>query len=74
VADASIAEAVLTAAIYQADTGRELRIGFTLTNLIHSELSRTTARTRRRLAPGVHRARLDRTAHDQHRTLIANAT
>jgi len=34
-------EAVLTAAIYQTDTGRELRIGFSLTNLIHSELSRT---------------------------------
>lgn len=32
--------AVLTAAIYETDTGRELRVGFSLTNLIHSELSR----------------------------------
>ena len=31
---------VLTASIYETDTGRELRVGFSLTNLIHSELSR----------------------------------
>jgi hypothetical protein len=31
----------LTAAIYETDTGRELRVGFSLTNLIHSELSCT---------------------------------
>ena len=30
----------MTAAIFQTDTGLELRIGFSLTNLIHSELSR----------------------------------
>ena len=34
-------EAILTAAICQTDTGCELRIGFSLTNLVHSELSRT---------------------------------
>jgi arginine/lysine/ornithine decarboxylase len=34
-------QAILTAAIFQTDTGLELRIGFSLTNLIHSELSRT---------------------------------
>ena len=34
-------KAVLIAAIYETDTGRELRVGFSLTNLIHSELSRT---------------------------------
>jgi hypothetical protein len=33
-------QAILTAAIYETDTGRELRVGFSLTNLIHSELSR----------------------------------
>ena len=33
-------QAILTAAIFQTDTGLELRIGFSLTNLIHSELSR----------------------------------
>ena len=33
-------QAILTAAIFQADTGLELRIGFSDTNLIHSELSR----------------------------------
>ena len=33
-------EAILTAAIYETDIGMELRIGFSLTNLIHSELSR----------------------------------
>jgi hypothetical protein len=32
-------QAILTTAIYQTDTGRELRVGFSLTNLIHSELS-----------------------------------
>jgi hypothetical protein len=31
---------VLTASIFETDTGRELRIGFNETNLIHSELSR----------------------------------
>lgn len=34
-------QAVLTAAIYKTDTGFELRVGFSLDNLIHSELSRT---------------------------------
>ena len=34
-------QAILTAAIYQTDTGRELRVGFSETNLVHSELSRT---------------------------------
>jgi hypothetical protein len=34
-------QAILTAAIFQTDTGLELRIGFSLTNLIHSQLSRT---------------------------------
>jgi hypothetical protein len=34
-------QAVLTAAIYQTDTGLELRVGFSETNLIHSQLSRT---------------------------------
>ena len=33
-------QAVLTAAISETDTGLELRIGFSETNLIHSELSR----------------------------------
>ena len=33
-------QAILTAAIFQTDTGLELRVGFSLTNLIHSELSR----------------------------------
>ena len=33
-------QAILTAAIYQTDTGLELRVGFSETNLIHSELSR----------------------------------
>ena len=33
-------QAVLAAAIFQTDTGRELRVGFTIDNLIHSELSR----------------------------------
>ena len=33
-------QAILTAAIFQTDTGLELCIGFSLTNLIHSELSR----------------------------------
>jgi hypothetical protein len=32
--------AILTAAIYEIDTGLELRVGSSLTNLIHSELSR----------------------------------
>jgi hypothetical protein len=32
---------LLIAAIFQSDTGRELHVGFTETNLIHSELSRT---------------------------------
>jgi hypothetical protein len=31
---------MLTAAISETDTGRELRVGFTINNLIHSELSR----------------------------------
>jgi hypothetical protein len=31
---------VLTPAIFRTDTGYELRIGFSETNLIHSELSR----------------------------------
>jgi hypothetical protein len=34
-------QAILTAAIFRTDTGYELRIGFSETNLIHSELSRT---------------------------------
>ena len=34
-------QAILTAAIFQTDVGRELRVGFSETNLIHSELSRT---------------------------------
>ena len=34
-------QAILTAAIYETDTALELRIGFSLTNLIHSQLSRT---------------------------------
>ena len=33
-------QAILTAAIFQTDVGRELRVGFTIDNLIHSELSR----------------------------------
>jgi hypothetical protein len=33
-------QAILTAAIHETDAGRELRLGFSLTNLIHSELSR----------------------------------
>jgi hypothetical protein len=33
-------QAILTAVIFQTDIGLELRIGFSLTNLIHSELSR----------------------------------
>lgn len=32
---------MLTAALYDTDTGRELRVGFSAENLIHSELSRT---------------------------------
>lgn len=39
-ASTATAQAILTAAIYRTDTGLELRIGFSLTNLIHSELSR----------------------------------
>lgn len=31
----------LTAAIFQTDTGRELRVGFSESNLIQSQLSRT---------------------------------
>ena len=31
----------LTAAIFQTDTGLELRVGFSESNLIHSKLSRT---------------------------------
>jgi hypothetical protein len=34
-------QAILTAAIFRTDTGFELRIGFSETNLIHSELSRS---------------------------------
>jgi hypothetical protein len=33
-------QAILTAAIFQTDAGRELRVGFDERNLIHSELSR----------------------------------
>ena len=33
-------QAILTAAIFQTDAGRELRMGFTIDNLIHSELLR----------------------------------
>ena len=33
-------QAILTAANFQTDTGLELRVGFSETNLIHSELSR----------------------------------
>ena len=33
-------QAILTAAIFRTDTGFELRIRFSETNLIHSELSR----------------------------------
>ena len=33
-------ERILTAGIFQTETGLELRIGFDETNLIHSELSR----------------------------------
>jgi hypothetical protein len=33
-------QAILTAALYQTDTGRELCVAFTIDNLIHSELSR----------------------------------
>jgi hypothetical protein len=32
---------VLTAALFRTDVGFELRVGFSETNLIHSELSRT---------------------------------
>ena len=31
--------AILIAALYDTDAGRELRVGFTLDNLIHTELS-----------------------------------
>ena len=34
-------QAILTAAIYQTDVGLALRAGFSETNLVHSELSRT---------------------------------
>jgi hypothetical protein len=36
-------QAILTAALYQTDAAAKLRVGFSLTNLIHSELSRKGA-------------------------------
>jgi hypothetical protein len=59
-------QAILTAAIFQTDTGRELRVGFSLTNLIHSALSRKVGgplEARAEAAYLVARVGLDRTAH-----------